>query len=60
MPHKKKKRHATDDSFSSESSSDGSVAEEDPYEKLLEYNGDEDTFLVKLRNKSYLHCMWVR
>lgn len=56
---KKKRRHTSDESFSSSSSSNDSFVEEDPHERLLDYNEDDDTFLVKMRGKSYLHCEWV-
>lgn len=59
IPQKKKKRHSSEDSFSTESISEESFVEEDPYEKLLEYREEDDSFLVKIRNRSYLHSEWV-
>lgn len=60
ISHRKKKRHSSDESFSSSTQSEqDSLPEEDPYEKLLDYNENEDKYLVKLRHKSYIHCAWV-
>ncbi|ELA42339.1 uncharacterized protein VICG_00739, partial [Vittaforma corneae ATCC 50505] len=58
MP-RKKKRHSSDESISSEIMSVESFVEEDPYEKLLDYDEENDTYLVKIRSKSYLHCEWI-
>lgn len=42
------------------SSGESSVeSEEDGIEKLLKYDGEKEKYLVKFRNKSYLHCEWV-
>lgn len=60
ISHKKKKRHGSEDSFSSSSTvSEDSNYEANPYEKLLDYDEETDKFLVKFRNKSYIHCDWV-
>lgn len=34
--------------------------EYDRIEKLLDYNEEEDTYYVKFRQKSYLHCEWLK
>lgn len=52
---KKRKKVEEESSFSEESIS----VEEDPYEKLLDYNEEDDKYFVKLRNKSYIHCAWI-
>ncbi|KAI5169944.1 hypothetical protein PAEPH01_1120 [Pancytospora epiphaga] len=57
LPVKKKKRHSSEESENL--SDEQESVEEDPYERLLDYNEEEDKFLVKFRNKSYLHCDWV-
>lgn len=59
MQPKRKRRHSSEESVSSETESTESVVEEDPYEKLLEYDEEEGKYLVKMRNRSYLHCEWV-
>lgn len=59
MVPKKKKRHSSEESISSEEQSVESFVEEDPFEKLMDYNEEDDTYLVKIRNKSYLHCEWI-
>ncbi|EPR79089.1 SNF2 family N-terminal domain protein [Spraguea lophii 42_110] len=37
-----------------------SEVEQDPHEKLLDYNEEKDEYLVKIRFKSYLHCEWIK
>lgn len=60
ISHRRKRRHSSDDSSSSSTQSDQeSFTEEDPYEKLLDYNEKENKYLVKLRHKSYIHCAWI-
>lgn len=59
LTQKKKKRHSSDESYSSSTTSEESYVEEDPHERLLDYNEEDDSFLVKMRGKSYLHCEWV-
>lgn len=60
VSHKRRKRHSSDESFSTSSESDQeSLPEEDPYEKLLDYDENNDKYLVKLRHKSYIHCAWI-
>lgn len=56
---KKKKRCSSEDSEIVSDEKEQSQ-EEDPYDRLLDYNEEEDKFLVKFRNKSYLHCEWVQ
>jgi len=60
LPQRRKKKTSSEDSLSSSSTSEyESVVEEDIHERLLDYDEAEDKFLVKLRNKSYIHCIWV-
>lgn len=59
IPQRKKKRNSSEESVSSISESEESFVEEDPYEKLLDYNEETGAYLVKIRNKSYLHCEWI-
>ncbi|KAF7684488.1 Chromodomain-helicase-DNA-binding protein 8 [Astathelohania contejeani] len=42
-----------------EEEDDESNIEDDGIEKLLSHNEENDTFYVKFRGKSYLHCDWV-
>ncbi|KAL6122176.1 Chd6 [Nucleospora cyclopteri] len=55
--YKKKKRQFESDSETHSDLTTETQVEEDPYEKLLDKKDGQ--FLVKFRNKSYLHCDWV-
>ncbi|KAI5151543.1 hypothetical protein ENBRE01_2207 [Enteropsectra breve] len=57
---KRKKRHTSEDSNGfSESNNNENYQEEDLFERLLEYDEENKKYLVKIRNKSYLHCEWI-
>lgn len=55
----RKARHSSEESTPTVSSEESVILEEDPYDKLLDYDEKEGKFLVKMRNRSYLHCEWV-
>lgn len=55
----RKKRHSSEETVSYSTETSEVVVEEDPYDKLLDYDEAQDKYLVKIRNRSYLHCEWV-
>ncbi|KAI5161638.1 hypothetical protein NEAUS03_1698 [Nematocida ausubeli] len=48
-----------DDYEDDDDMAEDTMIEEDNVEKILSYNKPENTFYVKYRGKSYLHCEWV-
>ncbi|KAI5192907.1 chromodomain-helicase-DNA-binding protein 7 [Nematocida minor] len=58
-PRRKSAVHKSSIEDPSEDEIDEPTEEEDNVEKILSYNPAENTYYVKFRGKSYLHCDWV-
>lgn len=61
LPHKPRRKSAIHQRVEQETDEEieEPTEEEDTVEKILSYNPVDDTYYVKFRGKSYLHCDWV-
>lgn len=59
-PRRKSSIHQTVREETEDEIEEEQMEEEDTVEKILSYNPAENTYYVKFRGKSYLHCDWVQ